>query len=57
MSPLHEYVCPECGATREKLEPTDAKPPLCFSCGETEMERMISQTGPWKFKDGEGSNG
>ena len=53
--PLFEYACPECGATREKLEPYSAKSPLCHSCGEAEMERQVSQTGPWKF--GEGKNG
>lgn len=52
MSPLYEYVCPECGATREHLEPYDAPPPLCHSCGEAQMERQISQTGPWKFRKG-----
>ena len=25
MSPLYEYVCPECGATREHLEPYDKR--------------------------------
>ena len=49
MSPIYEYLCPECGATREKLEPYEAPKPLCHSCGEAEMERVPSQTGPWKF--------
>ena len=48
--PLFDYVCPHCGATCEdKLEPYDAIFPLCHSCGEAEMERQVSQTGPWKF--------
>ena len=55
VSPLFEYSCPECGATREKLEPYSAKPPICHSCGVCEMERQVSQTGPWKF--GESGNG
>ena len=55
MSPLFEYSCPECGATQERLEPYDAIRPLCHNCGVCEMERVVSQTGPWKF--GEGKNG
>ena len=47
--PLFDYVCPECGATQERLEHYSAKPPLCHDCGEAEMERQVSQTGPWKF--------
>ena len=54
--PLFDYKCPECGATREdELEPYDAIRPLCHNCGVCEMERQVSQTGPWKF--GEGGNG
>ena len=52
MSPLYEYRCPECGATRENLEPYEAPKPLCHSCGEAQMERRVSQTGPWKFREG-----
>lgn len=37
MPPLYDYKCPECGATREKLEPYSAKPPLCHSCRKTAM--------------------
>lgn len=55
MSPLFDYVCPKCGATQERLESYDAPKPICSWCGKSEMQRVISQTGPWKF--GEGKNG
>ena len=53
MTAPESHPCPECGATQERLEPYDSPKPLCHSCGEAEMERQVSQTGPWKFKEGE----
>ena len=47
--PLFGYKYPECGATVEKLQKFEDRPPLCHSCGDAQMERQVSQTGPWKF--------
>lgn len=53
MSPLFEYVCPECGATQERLEPFDAPKPICQACRDAAMERKPS-AGSFKIARGKG---
>lgn len=48
--PLFDYVCPECGASLEKLEPYTAPAPLCPSCQEATMTRKPSAGTTWHFR-------
>ena len=38
--------------TTSNLEPYATEPPKCPRCITEEMERQITQTGPWRFGEG-----
>ena len=51
--PLFGYKYPECGATVEKLQKFEDRPPLCHSCGDAQPgdAAMIREALLWNIEE------
>ena len=41
--PIYDFACSTCDERFEELQRSDAPPPACPSCGNTDTERLLSR--------------